>query len=55
MDRDNQAGLRIDIPQGKITIKEVEELWIEIIGTVVAGWAAADTSQIQFDMVPAPM
>jgi len=55
MDRDNQAALRIDIPQGKITIKEVEELWIEVISTLAISWSATDGSQIEFDMTPVPM
>jgi len=55
MDVDNQEPLRIDIPRGRIAIKEVQALIIELKATAVVSWVAAHNSTIQFEMIPAPL
>lgn len=55
MSVDNQEPLRIDIPRGKVSVKEVQALIIELKATAVVSWVAAHNSTIQFEMIPAPL
>jgi len=55
MNVDNQEPLRIDIARGKVSIKEVQALIIELKAAAVVSWAAGHNSTIQFEMIPAPL
>jgi len=54
MNVNNQEPLRIDIPRGKVSIKEVQALIIELKANAVVSWGAGHNSTIQFEMIPAP-